>query len=84
MPFTPVSTINLPSFNTHYLQVAAQASSESDAIFSHYPLGSLKSVKQDRKSDFGPSVNSPLIYTDSFETKNVQVGGGLSYKLTKR
>ena len=59
-------------------------SSESDAIFSHYPLGLFKSVKEHRKSDFGPSVSSPLIYRDSFETKNVQVGGGLSYKLTKQ
>ena len=59
-------------------------SSESDALFSHYPLGSFKSVKEHRKSDFGPSVSSPLIHRDFFETKNVQVGVGLSYKLTKR
>ena len=59
-------------------------STESDTIFLHYLLGLLKSVKEHRKSDFGPSVSSPLIHRDSFETKNVQVGGGLSYELTKR
>ena len=84
MPFTPVLTINLPSFNTHYLQVAAQVSSQKDAIFSYYPLGSFKLDKDLENIVFGPSLSSPLIHRDSFETKNVQVGDGLSYKLTKR
>ena len=83
MPFAPVSTINLPSFNTHYLQVAAAASTELDAISSYYPLDSFKSAKDLENIAFGPSVSSPLIHRDSSETKIVQVGGGLSYKLTK-
>ena len=76
-------TINFLSFNTHYLQVTPAASTEVDAIFLYYPLGSFKSEKEHRKSDFGPSVSSPLLYRDSFGTKYVWVGGGLSYKLMK-
>ena len=76
-------TINLPSFNTHYLQVAAAASTELDAISSYYQLDLFKLAKDLENIVFGPSVSFPLIHRNYFETKNVQVGGGLSYKLTK-
>ena len=59
MPFTQVSTINLVSFNTHYLQVTAQASTELAAILLRYPLASFKSSKDLGYFDFGPSVSSP-------------------------
>ena len=83
MPFAPISTINLVSFNAHYLQVAAQASSQKDAILYRYPLESLICIKDQENFGFSPLVSSPLLYRDTFSTKYVQVGGCLGYKLTK-
>ena len=83
MPFVPISTINLVSFNAHYHQVAVQVSSQKDAILHWYPLESSISDGEKEKFGFRPLVSSPLLYRDIFSTKYVQVGGGLGYKLTK-
>ena len=83
MPFAPISTINLVSLNAHYLQVAAQASSQKDAILYAYLLELSISTKDQGNFVFSPIVSSPLLYRDTFSTKYVQVGGGLGYKLTK-
>ena len=83
MPLAPISTINLVSFKAHYLQVAAQASSQKDAILYWYLLESRISVGEKENFGFSPLVSSPLLYRDTFSTKYVQVGGGLGYKLTK-
>ena len=83
MPFAPISTINLVSFNTHYLQVAAQVFFQKDTILYLYPLESLIRIKDQDNSGFSPLVNSLILYRDNFSTKYVQVEGGLGYILTK-
>ena len=65
MPITPVSTVNLTCFNTHHLKVAAQVSSDKDALLKSYPLGQL--VQQPYPLDL--NFDSPLLCIDFFRKK---------------